>query len=440
MEWNTGKGGTRPTLNAEEYTIGWICALQVEFKAAEAMLDSLHEKPNTGLGENAIEYLLGSIQKQNIVVGMLTPSYLSTGVVKITLWMRHTFPKLRFILLVGIGGGVPSERVDIRLGDIAVAFPTGTHDGVIGYDMGKISGENDFEVYSDHDRMKALRRWPSEFLTGVLSTMKSTGNLSKEIFEHVRRVVGEDGLASIYPGASKDTLFAPTNSHPPELISCEACTGDSSTVILREERRNEWPEIHYGNIGSGNLVIKEPKVRDYLAERYHVICFEMEASGMMNDFPYLVIKGVSDYADSHKTMEWQQYASLTAAAYGKELLHTIAVADALLSSKQDMINSLLKNLAPQLPKVTPQQVGQENVVVASWDLNDTGTSLETFEPPEVEFLVQSKFEDFLIHDGLEVLCGQFLRSKVDPNRFRPGGEYRGNCFRGRLLRFRFNFL
>jgi hypothetical protein len=51
-----------------------------------------------------------------------------------------------------------------------------------------------------------------------------------------------------------------------------------------------------------------------------IMCFEMEAAGLMDTFPCLVIRGISDYADSHKNKEWQEYAAAAAAAYAKELL------------------------------------------------------------------------------------------------------------------------
>ncbi|KAF3798540.1 hypothetical protein GCG54_00015244 [Colletotrichum gloeosporioides] len=51
-----------------------------------------------------------------------------------------------------------------------------------------------------------------------------------------------------------------------------------------------------------------------------VLCFEMEAAGLMTEFPCIVIRGISDYADSHKNDDWQYYAAATAAACTKELL------------------------------------------------------------------------------------------------------------------------
>jgi hypothetical protein len=50
------------------------------------------------------------------------------------------------------------------------------------------------------------------------------------------------------------------------------------------------------------------------------LCFEMEATGLANHFPCLVVRGICDYSDSHKNKDWQNYAAMTAAAYTKDLL------------------------------------------------------------------------------------------------------------------------
>jgi hypothetical protein len=46
--------------------------------------------------------------------------------------------------------------------------------------------------------------------------------------------------------------------------------------------------------------------------------------GLMDSFPCLVIRGICDYADSHKNKVWQPYAAATAASYAKELLLVIS--------------------------------------------------------------------------------------------------------------------
>lgn len=82
--------------------------------------------------------------------------------------------------------------------------------------------------------------------------------------------------------------------------------------------------VHYGTIASGNQVIKDAAERDRVSAKLGgVLCFKMEAAGLMNSFPCLVICGISDYADTHKNYKWQKYAAGTAAAYAKELLSAI---------------------------------------------------------------------------------------------------------------------
>jgi hypothetical protein len=54
-----------------------------------------------------------------------------------------------------------------------------------------------------------------------------------------------------------------------------------------------------------------------------ILCFEMEAAGLMNHFPCLVIRGICDYSDSHKNKEWQGFSAMMAAAYARDLLRQI---------------------------------------------------------------------------------------------------------------------
>lgn len=55
--------------------------------------------------------------------------------------MKFTFPKLRFGLMVGLGGMIPSAERDIKLGVIVLALAIGYFGGVIQYDLGRM--END---------------------------------------------------------------------------------------------------------------------------------------------------------------------------------------------------------------------------------------------------------------------------------------------------------
>src|SRR5205814_58893 len=98
---------------------------------------------------------------------------------------------------------------------------------------------------------------------------------------------------------------------------------DEHALIQREPRWESGPIIHHGLIASGNLLMKDAVTRDSLSKELNVLCFDMEAAGLMNDFPCVVIRGIADYSDSHKTKRWQGYAAMTAAAYAKELICAI---------------------------------------------------------------------------------------------------------------------
>jgi len=95
--------------------------------------------------------------------------------------------------------------------------------------------------------------------------------------------------------------------------------------------------IHYGLIASGNQLMKHGKTREKLRKELDVLCFEMEAAGLMNIFHCIVIRGISDYSDSHKNDIWHQYAAATAGSYAKELLLALSPIDtAELETETDM--------------------------------------------------------------------------------------------------------
>jgi nucleoside phosphorylase len=80
------------------------------------------------------------------------------------------------------------------------------------------------------------------------------------------------------------------------------------------------PFIHFGTMASANTVMKSGEHRDKIAEREGVIGFEMEGAGVWDNIPCIIIKGVCDYADSHKNKIWQNYAAATAASCTRSFL------------------------------------------------------------------------------------------------------------------------
>src|SRR5205814_3933789 len=114
--------------------------------------------------------------------------------------------------------------------------------------------------------------------------------------------------------------------------TCESCSEEM--VVNRQPRDNQDVLIHYGIVASGNQVMRDGAIRDQVStELGGILCFEMEAAGLMNDFPCLVIRGICEYSDTHKNKHWQSYAAATAAAYAKELLEVIPATD-VISTKE----------------------------------------------------------------------------------------------------------
>lgn len=283
--------------------------------AAEVMLDEKH----SGLLQSVQDdnnYVLGEISGHNIVIACLPAGvYGITSATASVSQMRSTFPGIRFALMVGIGGGVPN-KVDIRLGDVVVSQPTKQCGGVIQYGFGKSTADGRFE------RIGALNK-PPTILLKAISTLKAKHLVRKsQIYETIEGVLERNPkMKELYsaPDVNEDRLFNASYNHVASEETCNYCTMDQ--LINRKQRpEDDSLCVHYGLIASGNQVMKSGKDRDRLAEDLDILCFEMEAAGIMDQIPCLVIRGICDYADSHKNKSWQGYASLTAAAYAKELL------------------------------------------------------------------------------------------------------------------------
>ncbi|GJP98531.1 ankyrin repeat domain-containing protein 50 [Aspergillus niger] len=307
-------------LSHDDYTIGWVCALPIEAAAATAMLDQIHPALPTH-PRDSNSYTLGSIGSHHVVIACLPAGvYGTTSAATVASNMFISFGSICHLLMVGIGGGVPSASADIRLGDVVVSIPTPRFEGVVQYDYGKTIGQGRFE------RTGTLNKPSTSLLTAVNSLRAADLRNGSQIPVLMSQMLARNPqMAETFtsPGCQRDLLFASDFEHDPAEPTCELC--DRKNLVTRSTRSSDRPVVHYGLIASGNQVIKHAQTRDQLAAQLNILCFEMEAAGLMDNFPCLVIRGVSDYSDSHKNKAWQGYAAATAAAYAKQLLATIGV-------------------------------------------------------------------------------------------------------------------
>lgn len=278
-----------------EYTIGWICALSKEQTAAIALLDQIHPNLNQPPNDHNA-YTLGSIGEHNIAIACLPKGKIGTSsAATVATRMIATFPSIRVGLMVGIGGGIPPN---VRLGDIVVSTPIDKYPGVVQWDLGKTEKGGKFR------RTGALNN-PPTVLLAALTKLESSHEMSDSKIPKFLNEAEEKWpkLAPQYTSSSslKDPLFTPEHG---------------------EDEKHKEIRVHHGLVASGNRVIKNSKFRDDLNESFggQIMCVEMEAAGLVNDFPCIVIRGICDYADSQKNDDWQEYAAMIAAGFAKELL------------------------------------------------------------------------------------------------------------------------
>jgi nucleoside phosphorylase len=332
--------------NPKDYTVGWICAITTEYVAASEFLDEEHGGPEYVAQNDNNDYTLGRVGKHNVVIAVLPDGeYGTASAASIARDMLHSFPNIRVGLMVGIGGGAPSRKHDIRLGDIVVSSPRDGNSGVFQYDFGKTIQDQSFQVTGFLNQPPVVLRTA---VNGLKAQYERKGNRLEEVIHSI--LEENPRLQQKYkrPDPSSDRLYRAKFTHlsndqvefthppndqaeftnpPNDQASCTAFCGDDSTNLIFRRKRTEIednPAVHYGLIASANQLMKDALIRDKLAAEKDVLCFEMEVAELMNHFPCLVIRGICDYSDSHKNKEWQGYAAMAAAAYTKDLLCRIS--------------------------------------------------------------------------------------------------------------------
>ncbi|PGH14636.1 hypothetical protein AJ79_02971 [Helicocarpus griseus UAMH5409] len=290
------------------YTVGWICAIKAEYVSAQAFPDEKHPAPEYLPPNDNNDYTLGKVGKHNVVIAVLyNGEYGISSASSVAKDLLHSFPNVRIGLMVGVGGGAPSEEHDIRLGDIVASTPRHGKPGVFQYDFGKkIQVEGEPEAFRQTGSLKR----PPNVLLAAVTWLESQYEMEGHQLENSINCVleKEPRLRQGYkrPDKNSDRLYRSNFIHPSNSKSCAASCNN--------------PMVHYGMIASGNQLMRDATVRDRLSAEMDVLCFETKAAGLVNHFPCLVIRGICNYSDSHKNEEWQGYAAMAASAYAKDLL------------------------------------------------------------------------------------------------------------------------
>ncbi|KAK3613730.1 hypothetical protein LTR56_027710 [Elasticomyces elasticus] len=328
------------SVSIDEYKVGVICALPLERTAVDSMFDNYHDLLPTASGD-VNTYSFGSIGKHNVVLASLCERGRD---------MRRSFPGVKFGLMVGIAGGPlrpTTKHHDLRLGDVVVGCVNGVP-SVINYRLGKETSMG-FDIRSELAE-------PPEAIQRAVSALKTQHQ--REGPTYLKRL---DAMFRKNPRLNRpqisvdyynqpqvpDYLLEADFVHPQDAAGCEgyresvdhvvargprflrdppADVGTAKFIKRREDSFTDYPNVHYGTVASADTLMKDATERDAVYQRVKrqrkadVLCFEMEAVGIVKGRQCLVVRGICDYSDSHKNDAWQNFAPATAAAYAKDLL------------------------------------------------------------------------------------------------------------------------
>jgi nucleoside phosphorylase len=285
-----------------------VCALEKESRAMLDVCDSKSKLPHGTKPINDLNsYYVGEFRSSRegrppCKVLVATSGMGTIGAAITATHALRSFPdEIRQILMVGIAGGCPNHKnaeEHVRLGDIVVS----NERGVIQYDLIKRTIKGDKRRAIPHrpsaELMSAARSLEIERLDGQIPWEEILVNVAKAKKGYRR------------PSDDKDVLHAGRRvvSHPKD-----------------PDRRPRKPRVHRGAIGSANILLKDPALRDQIRDQYGARAIEMEGSGVMDagwavNKDIMVVRGICDYCDDYKSDDWQPYAALAAAAYAKCLV------------------------------------------------------------------------------------------------------------------------
>ncbi|KAK6516739.1 hypothetical protein TWF506_006631 [Arthrobotrys conoides] len=279
-----------PPRDRGDFEIAIICALPLEASVVSELFDQRFDEKAYGKAQgDSNAYSTGVIGNHNVVLVHM-PDMGKVAAATAAACLHSSYQNIQLALTVGICGAAPFDPQSgkaIHIGDVVIS------EGLIQYDLGRQYPNNIF-MRKDTPRDNLPRPRPK--IRAILAKLKTKQGLcwlENKSSEYLKVLQQKQGDATSHRSGIEDESF-----------------NDGTN-----------PTTHFGLMASGDTVMKSEEDRDYIISRDGVIAFEMEGAGIWEKFPNsLVIKGVCDYADSHKIKRWQDYAATTAAAVTKAFL------------------------------------------------------------------------------------------------------------------------
>ncbi|KAL7796463.1 nucleoside phosphorylase domain-containing protein [Trichoderma afarasin] len=328
----------------EEFQIAIICALPVEYDVVSLLIDEFwDDEESYGRARGDMNsYTNGRMGQYDVVLALL-PNMGTVAAAGAAASLRSSYPNLQLAFLVGICGGVPkSGGNEIHLGDVIISTSAAQ------YDLGK-QYHKSFVIKDTVDDSLGRPNKNIRSLVASFETERIRDRLQHKACLYLKDL--QSAAAKMrrrynyqYPGINNDKLYIASYRHKHRgLQLCNFCDNqidvfckeaarascielgcDKTKLVKRTDLEMRsltgGPEIFVGRVASGNSVIKSGEHRDRIAQEHNVIALEMEGAGVWDEIPCIIVKGVCDYADSHKNDLWQRYAAATAASVMKAVL------------------------------------------------------------------------------------------------------------------------
>ncbi|KAI6233668.1 SAM-MT-ERG6-SMT domain-containing protein [Aphelenchoides fujianensis] len=325
------------SLTEKPPTIAIITSLFLENLSVSRVVENANSLHMYNLNGDSNIYTIGNIGNHRVVVTKLSvigdsrEATISAG--SITTRLLGNFQHVEHVLIVGVGGGVPSwtdPDQHVRLGDVVISSTRGGKGSayVYGHDVVKKNGQITGVT---------TRRWNPKQETFIDLLHKNGDRIQKKWLENV------DDLVHKINGENTEKLDFTRPSSELDCIPLE-----TGVVVAHPNASRLHPAFHEGTVASmmhytaplDDSIPRIPQptpqelrhgfMKQCGAKAYDAGFDSVIASIVGNCInSYAVIRGVADYhnGSSKVARPWQPFASVTAAAFAKVLIESLPSKD-----------------------------------------------------------------------------------------------------------------
>jgi len=317
-------------------TIAIITSMYHEKMAVDAMMTNRQTFVRYATVGETQAYTLGDIGGHRCVVtklpmtGHSREASIASG--STTTRLLGTFQAVEFVLIVGVGGGVPhytDYARHVRLGDVVLASP------------GPGPGERFIYQYCQTARVRdqaepgevvfETKSWcPPEPLLQRLAAEVREAEAAPWLLHYeaaAAELTGlEDGAAWARPAPATDKLYMSLGGGDMIEVGHPAPGPDGAAA---DPRSAGQPVLHLGPVAAGRGVALDDSLRQEFAYKNGVLCYDSELDSVVESVygnrkdHYILVRGIADYKDGTRRKEWQHYAALMAASVAKCIIQNI---------------------------------------------------------------------------------------------------------------------